>query len=119
MSFEKMYLVTEAEFNKLKKSLKRSKLAQDEQIVTDSLKAVSQKRKKQGIAASLPRIQLRKYNVDAGVFSMTDKDVINPLPRERGRYSTPSHRHRRHAPPRTTVFSTPTADLPMLRRYPV
>lgn len=113
MSFTKMYLVTEAEFHKLKKPFK---LAQDAQVVANSLMAVSQKRKKQGIAASLPRIQLRKYNVDAGVRSMKDEDVTKPLRRGRTAtvHSTPS-RHRQHAPHRTSIFGTPAAELSMLR----
>lgn len=78
-----MYLVTEAEYNKLNKRRKKSNLPQDVQVVTDSLKAISQKRKKQSIAASLPRIQMRKYNVNGGVASMTDRDVTKPLPRHR------------------------------------
>lgn len=114
MSFAKMYLVTEEEFNKLKKP---SKIAQDAQVLTNSLKAVVQKRKKQGF---VDRIKLRKYMVDGGVPAMTDKDVINPPRRGRQQqHSTPVRHHRQHAPQRSSIFSTPAAETSMLRHYAV
>ena len=141
-----MYLVTEAEYNKLNKRRKKSNLPQDVQLVTESLKATSQKRKKQGLANSLPRIQLRKYNVDGGVASMTDRDVTKALPQPRRaaprQHSTIKQRLRHAAglpplPARTMIgqplqhstptrehtafhsFDTPTIDLSGMRQYAV
>ena len=141
-----MYLVTEAEYNKLNKRRKKSNLPQDVQVVTESLKATSQKRKKQSLTNSLPRIQMRKYNVDGGVASMTDRDVTKALPQQRRvaataaaaaaapQYSTPRRVRRAHLPIRgikhstptrentafhSLIFNTPGTDLSGMRQYAV
>ena len=82
MSFAKMYLVTEDEFAKLKKRKPaRSNLPRDVQMVTNSLKAVTQKRKREAISVSVPRI--KQHKVKAGVVKMKDADVAAPLRRHR------------------------------------
>ena len=137
-----MYLVGEDEFKQLKKR-KLGKQPRDVQLVTDSLKAVTQKRKKEAISRALPRINLRKYTVQGGVTSMTDKDVVKPLraaaaaaaaqphdatPRPQAarhppraapiQHSTPS-RARDRSPQRLSFYGTPIANLSAMRRYPV
>lgn len=82
MSFEKMYLVTESEMKQLKK---RTKLPPDVQLVTDSLKAVVKKRRKENTNSIVPRMtKLRRY--DVGVKSMSDQDVVA------GHHRTARHR---------------------------
>lgn len=89
-----MYLVSEAEFNKLRKRHPRSsRLAPDVQVVTNTLKAVSQKAKKKAFARFVPRqrVQLVQRN---GVTSMRDEDVVTPLsppPPPRLRRRAPRH----------------------------
>ena len=83
--FTKMYLVTERDFAKLKKPC-ASKVPVDEQVITNSLKAVSQRRKREAIAGTVPAAKMRKYLRDAdagGVHSMTDEQVSKPLQRQR------------------------------------
>ena len=80
--FTKMYLVTERDFAKLKKP-PASKAPIDEQVITNSLKAVSQRRKREAIASTVPAAKMRKYLRDGGVPSMTDEQVSKPLQRSR------------------------------------
>lgn len=137
-----MYLVNEDEFKQLKRR-KPSKHPQDVQLITDSLKAVTEKRKKEGISRALPKIHLRKYTVEGGVTSMTDRDVVKPLQPHVGaarvRAATAARQRRAHRPiytPRaiqhstpsrirentalhSLLFGTPAANVSMLQNYEV
>ena len=93
MSFSKMYLVTEEEYARLKK--RKPKLPQDVQVVTNSLKAVCQKRKKESFSPIISRMKNRK--VRNGVEFMKDADVAAPLRRA----ASPMH-------PRKYAVTSPT-----------
>jgi len=131
-----MYLVSEEEFKQVKKR-KPSKQPQDVQLVTNSLKAVTQQRKKEAISQALPRIHMRKYTVQGGLTPMTDKDVAKPLqpaaaataaPRRRQRVHVPIHTPRivratalraiRHSTPRHAQDRTPVVHTPRYAHPP-
>lgn len=80
MSFRKMYLVTEQEYAQLKKPTV-SKIPKDVKVLTDSLKAVNQKRKKLAIRTTVPAIKLKKYDVGGGVTALQDKDLVKRVVR--------------------------------------
>ena len=79
-----MYLVTEAEFNKLNKPKigARHQRPLDEQVVTNSLQAVNRRRKREAISSSVAPARMYKYvkQEAVGVPKMTDKQVAKTLP---------------------------------------
>ena len=91
-----MYLLPEAEF--IKRRRQSRSLPDDVQVVTNSLKAVSQKRKRQAIKTTVPPSKIHKYM--EGVKAMTDKDVKKPLARRNHprRSITPQHTGMSHRP---------------------
>ena len=115
--FTKMYLVTEAEFNKLNKSGARryyrtgsggrGSLAMDELVLTNSLRAVNSRRKREAISGSVAPTRMSKYvkrGEAAGVPKMTDQQVAQPLPQP----AAAAGRRRQRAaspPPAPTVTS--------------
>jgi len=78
--FTKMYLVTEAEFNKLNKPKIGAHRPLDEQVVTNSLQAVNRRRKREAISSSVAPARMYKYVKQEGVPKMTDKQVAKTLP---------------------------------------
>ena len=78
--FTKMYLVTEAEFNKLNKPKIGARRPLDEQEVTNSLQAVNRRRKLEAISSSVAPARMYKYVKQEGVPKMTDKQVAKTLP---------------------------------------
>lgn len=110
--FTKMYLVTEAEFNKLNKSGARryyrtgsggrGSLAMDELVLTNSLRAVNSRRKREAISGSVAPTRMSKYvkrGEAAGVPKMTDQQVAQPLPQPATAAAAARRRRQRAASP--------------------
>lgn len=112
--FSKMYLVSESDFTQLQRARNRrqSKKASqpptssqptDVQVVTNSLKAVSQRRKREAVVSTVPPTRMRNYTShQGGVPSMTDKQVAKPLKR----LQQPGHRHRESRTPARSRVQT-------------
>lgn len=117
--FSKMYLVSETEHEHLnrlqKRRSKRSASAAvaagttDAHVLTDSLKAVSKRRKRDAIASSVPRNRLRKYVSGVGVPQMTDAQVSKPLRRQQlvPRVPSPASPPSPFTSPESSQFETP------------
>lgn len=72
-----MYLVTESEYAQLKKKQPPPpSQPRDAQVLSNSMKAVVQKRKREAIRVSVPASKLRKY--DVGVVAMKEAAAAKP-----------------------------------------
>lgn len=85
-----MYLVSEVDFKKLHPTgttttATAATVPLDVAVITNSMKAISKRKKREAISSTVPTIKRARYNITnrGGVGSMTDKQVAKRIPQGR------------------------------------